>query len=253
MYTKNELLSQLGAMGIDPQGSLLVHSSYKSMGSVEGGPDTVLDSLSDYMQNGLLILPTHTWNYINADNPNFYVADSPSNVGILTERFRKRPGAYRSYHPTHSVAALGKDAQSFIQGDETHDTPCARGSSLGKLLDRKGQIILVGVDLTRNTFIHGIEEWNNVPNRMADTHEALYTILPDGTKISVPSRRHSGLSWSEHYWKVDKHLLATGAMWLGKFGDAEVRVCDTVKMTEVISDLLKKDPDLFLENQPLID
>lgn len=253
MYTKNDLLNQLEEMGIDSRGSLLVHSSYKSIGPVEGGPDTVLDSLSDYMQEGLLVLPTHTWNYINADNPNFYVADSPSNVGILTERFRKRPGVYRSYHPTHSVAALGKDAQSFVQGDEKHDTPCARGSSLGKLLNRKGQIILVGVDLTRNTFIHGIEEWNNVPNRMADTHEALYTILPDGTKISVPSRRHSGLSWSEHYWKIDDHLLASGAMWLGKLGDAEVRICDAVKLTEVVSNLLQKNPDLFLENKPLTD
>ena len=70
------------------------------------------------MEPGLLVLPTHTWSYINAENPRFYVDDSPSCVGILTELFRKRPGVVCSLHPTHSVAALGKDAEDFIAGNE---------------------------------------------------------------------------------------------------------------------------------------
>lgn len=251
MYTKEQLKEQLKQLGIDPEGTLLVHSSYKSMGDVEGGPETVLDALSDYMEDGLLVLPTHTWKYIKADNPNFYVESSPSNVGILTELFRKREGVVRSWHPTHSVGALGKDAETFTEGDEQFDTPCARGSVWGKLLDRQAQIMLVGVDLRRNTFIHGIEEWVDIPGRMTDDHEALYTILPDGTKIFVPSRRHTGLSWSEHFWKVDDVLQETGAMHLGKLGDAEVRVCDTVKLTEVLTEMLKAEPDLFSDNEPL--
>src|SRR5690606_4861876 len=111
------------------------------------------DVLSDYMQEGLLVLPTHTWSYIKKENPKFYVETSETCVGILTELFRKRPGVVRSWHPTHSVAALGKDAAEFVAGDEKCETPCARESVYGKLLDRKGTILLVGVDLRRNTFI----------------------------------------------------------------------------------------------------
>src|SRR5699024_1305094 len=111
--------------------------------------------------------------------------------------------------------------------------------------------MLIGVDLKRNTFIHGIEEWVDIPGRLSDTHESLYTVLKDGTKISVPSRRHCGLSWSEHFWKVEDHLLQLGAMHIGKLGDAEVRVCDTVKMTEIIKEMLLLDPDLFSDNEPL--
>lgn len=253
MYTQTELLQQLEKLGIDKKGTLLVHSSYKSLGPVAGGPKTVLDTLATFMAEGLLVLPTHTWKYINADNPEFHVAESPSNVGILTDLFRKREGVVRSWHPTHSVAALGEDAEAFTAGDEKCDTPCARNSAWGRLLDREAKIMLVGVDLTRNTFIHGVEEWLDIPGRMTDTHEMLYTVLPDGTKIPVPSRRHCGLSWSEHFWKIDEVLQKTGAMWLGELGDAEVRVCDTVKLTAVITKMLQRNPELFSDNKPLLE
>lgn len=250
MHTKISLLKDLEKLNIDKKGVLLVHSSMKSIGNVEGGADTVLDALSEYMNEGLLVLPTHTWSYINADNPRFYVETSPSCVGILPEIFRKRPGVVRSLHPTHSVAALGKDAKEFVSGNEFFDTPCARGSSWGKLLDKNAKIMLLGVDLRKNTFIHGVEEWVDIPGRLTDHHEQLYTVLPDKTEISVPSRRHCGKSWSEHFWKVDDIFIENEVMYKGQFGDAEVRICSTSKMTELLCKLLEENPDLFSDNTP---
>jgi aminoglycoside 3-N-acetyltransferase len=251
MHTRTSLIEQLKSMGIDPQGTLLMHSSMKSIGEVEGGADTVLDALSDYMQDGLLVLPTHTWSYIRRDHPDFYVDQSPSCVGILTELFRQRPGVIRSWHPTHSVAALGQDAASFTAGDEKCDTPCHRQSVWGKLLDRKATIILVGVDLRRNTYIHGIEEWVDIPGRLTDHHEPLFTILAEGPRISVPSRRHCGQNWSEYFWKVDELLERTGAMSRGQLGDAEVRICDAVRTYDVLSYALKINPNLFSDDEPM--
>ncbi len=251
MYTEADLLTQLGNMNIDQNGTVMIHSSMKSIGNVEGGADTVLDALSNFMKNGLLVFPTHTWEYVNKKQPNFYVETSPSHIGILTEKFRKRPNVIRSLHPTHSVAALGKDVRAFTEGNENFDTPCARGSSWGKLLDRQAKILLVGVDLRRNTFIHGIEEWMDIPGRVTESHEQLITVLADGTEISVPSRRHYGLDWSAHYWKVEKVLAGKGAIEYGKLGDAIVLICDTVKLNKYITEMLKIDPDLFSDNEPL--
>ncbi|WP_339269006.1 AAC(3) family N-acetyltransferase [Paenibacillus sp. FSL K6-1330] len=251
MHTMESLMKQLEQLGIDSKGTLLVHSSMKSMGPVEGGADTVLDALTAYMIDGLLVLPTHTWSYINADNPKFYVDQSSSCVGILPELFRKRPGVVRSLHPTHSVAALGQDSIAFTNDDHRFDTPCARGSAWGKLLDRRATILLVGVDLKRNTFIHGVEEWVDIPGRLTNDHEMLYTVLPDGTEIPVPSRRHCGLSWSEHFWKVDEVLEGQGAMHKGRLGDAVVRVCDAAKVANIITEMLKDNSDLFSDNLPL--
>ncbi|MGM1045607.1 MAG: AAC(3) family N-acetyltransferase [Bacillota bacterium] len=252
MHTKSSLLKELEDLGIDRTGTLLVHSSMKSIGEVEGGAETVLDALSEYMEGGLLVLPTHTWSYIKADNPKFEVEHSPSCVGILPELFRKRTGVIRSYHPTHSVAALGKDAAAFTEGAERFDSPCHRESVWGKLLDRKATIMLLGVDLRRNTFIHGIEEWVDVPGRLTEGHEALYTVLGDGTEIPVPSRRHAGPASSEYFWKVDELLEEQGAMYKGKWGDSVVRVCDTVKLTDIISPMLRDNPLLFSDNEPLL-
>jgi len=252
MHTKTSLMKQMKEeLGLNPRGTILVHSSFKSIGEVEGGADTVLDALAEYMQEGLLVLPTHTWSYVNADSPYFSVLDSPSCVGVLPELFRHRPGVVRSWHPTHSVAALGADAKEFTKGDERWDTPCARGSVWGKLLDRQAEIMLLGVDLRRNTFIHGIEEWVDIPGRLTDTHEQLYTITPDGQRIVVPSRRHAGLSWSQHFWKVEQILETGGALRRGNFGDAGVMVCDTVKTTRILSRMLEENPHLFSDNEPL--
>ncbi|MGZ9585750.1 AAC(3) family N-acetyltransferase [Paenibacillus marinisediminis] len=250
MHTKQSLLAQLKRMDIRPQGTLLVHSSMKQIGDVEGGADTVLDALSEYMKDGLLVLPTHTWSTINADNPRYYVEDTPVCVGILPELFRKRSGVVRSWHPTHSVAALGEDAVSFVTGDERFDTPVARGSAWGKLLDREAQILLAGVDLTRNTIIHGIEEWEDIPGRLTEDHERLITVLPDGTEIQVPSRRHS-LSSHHYFGKLEELLESRGAIQRGRFGDSDVWICETVWMTELISRLLELDPDLFSNSEPL--
>ncbi|MDZ7834039.1 MAG: AAC(3) family N-acetyltransferase [Alkalibacterium sp.] len=251
MHTNESLLKDLKKLNIDPKGTLLVHSSYKSIGQVDGGPDAVLDSLSTFMEQGLLVLPTHTWEYINEENPVFNVRESPSNVGMLTERFRHRKDVHRSEHPTHSVAALGSDALAFTAGEYRHETPCARESVWGKLLDRKAQILLIGVDLTKNTFIHGIEEWADVPGRIMDTYQNLYSVLNTGEKVPVPSRRHYPGSSSKHYWKVENILLEEGAMTKGTFGDAQARVVDARKTTELLTRLLEANPEIFSDDEPL--
>ena len=55
-------------MGIKNNDTLLIHSSMKAIGQVEGGAETVLDAFMEYLEKGLLILPTHSWNNINEKN-----------------------------------------------------------------------------------------------------------------------------------------------------------------------------------------
>ena len=55
MYTKNQLKEQLKNMGLAGNETILVHSSMKSIGAVDGGADTVLDALIEYFEDGLLL------------------------------------------------------------------------------------------------------------------------------------------------------------------------------------------------------
>ena len=253
MYTKEDLLNDLKKLKVDPKGTLMIHSSYKAIGDVKGMADTVVDSLINYMKDGLLVLPTHTWRYINSENPVFDVLNSPTNIGIITELFRKRPNVFRSYHPTHSVAAIGAGAVEFIKDDHKFATPCNRNSSYGKLLDRHAQILLIGVDLKRNTFIHGVEEWLDIEDelRLSKDKELLKSILPDGSEVEVPSRRHHLESWSEYFYKVEEILINQKAITVGKFGDARTLLCDAKRVYDVLKVILEDNPKIFNDDLPL--
>jgi aminoglycoside 3-N-acetyltransferase len=65
MYTKEDLIKAFKEIGINPEGTLLVHSSMKAVGEVEGRADTVIDAFLEYMQDGLLVFPTHSWSEEN--------------------------------------------------------------------------------------------------------------------------------------------------------------------------------------------
>lgn len=253
MFTKEQLKEQIAALGIQPTDTLLIHSSMKAIGEVEGGAHTVLDAFSEYLNEGLLILPTHTWWQINSEYNVFDVVNEPSCVGILTELFRKRPGVVRSWHPTHSVAALGKDAEDYVRGEEQFDTPCPREGCYGKLYDRRAKILFLGCPLTRNTTIHGVEEWNNIPNRLTEGHQLLRIKTPEGELIERPMRRHSAPvpDISQNYDKLEEPLLKRGYAVEGYIGNARSVLVDVVPMTDLTSEFLQRNPDIFLDKSPI--
>ena len=61
MYTKEQLKKQVENMGLTGDETILIHSSMKSIGEVEGGADTVLDAWIEYFGYGLFFFFTHTW------------------------------------------------------------------------------------------------------------------------------------------------------------------------------------------------
>lgn len=250
MHTTQTLLGDLTAMGITAQDTLLVHSSIKSVGPVEGGADTILSALEQSVSEGLLVLPTHTWADIKADNPIFDIQHSPSCVGKLPEVFRARPGVLRSKHPTHSVAAKGADAQAFVAGHEQSRTPCAWDSPWGRLCQRQGKVLLMGVDFSRNTLIHCVEEIMGIPGRIRPDAEQLFVRDWDGSLIPVPSMRHFGAD-SDTYRKLESPLLHMGIARRVTFGDAPCLLVSIAPMFRITMAFLTEDPNLFSNFDPI--
>jgi len=231
-------------MGIDPKGTMLAHFSYTSLGEVEGGAETVIDAFVEYMSDGLMVFPTHTWATVDARQPSYSVEHTACCTGIVPELARKRKDGFRSGHPTHSVVAFGKDAESFVAGDELCNTPCARDSAWGRLLDRDATILLVGVGMNRNTFIHGIEEWLNVPNRLSKKTYMLSSNLGEGNTVQVLSRGHIGFP-SEQYPKVEEPLKKMGVIKESMIGDAKVIYHQGQAIHDALEPMLKNNPGLF--------
>lgn len=254
MYKKEDLLRDIIKIGIKSTDTLLIHSSMKAIGDVEGGAETVLDAFIEYMSRGLLIFPTHSWDSINKENPLFDVENEPSCVGLLSNLFLKRPGVLRSWHPTHSVAALGKDAAEYIMGEEKSTTPCSRKGCWGKLYDRKARILFLGCTTKKNTFIHGVEEWYDIKNRLAAEPVIFKIKTPRGNILPCTQFRHHSpiKDISLNYDKIQSPLLQKGISVKGYIGDALSYLCDAQKMSDFTGELLKKNPDLFLDDAPVI-
>ncbi|MGI5924505.1 MAG: AAC(3) family N-acetyltransferase [Lentisphaeria bacterium] len=245
IHSYASLTRDLERSGIRRQDTLLVHSSMKAIGRVEGRADTVLDVLSDYLRDeGLLVFPTLTWSNVNAEQPVFSVRDTPSVVGILPELFRQRPGVHRSRHPTHSVAALGRDAEAFVEGHERFDSPAALGSPWERLRQRRAKIMFIGAGIASNTFLHGVEEWGQAAHILSDTLQQLIVIDEAGRRHSVPSRRHIG-NHSRYYACLEPHFEAIGALSRVRFGDANTTILDAEPCAVFVLDLLKRFPAAF--------
>lgn len=250
MYTKPDLIKAIKKMGIKPTDTLFIHSSMKAVGEVEGGADTVLDAFMEYLSEGLLILPTHTWAQMSATYNVFDPRKEPSCVGILTNLFMKRQGVYRSLHPTHSVAAYGADAKEFVKGEENMTTSCQRGGCYDRLRDRHAKILLLGVNHARNTFIHGVEEWLDVPERFTEKPVLFKIVMPDGTLRESHVYRHYNSTTahiSEAYTKLEQAFYDNNAAEATIFGDADCILCDANKIFEVTKKVLSHQRNCLME------
>lgn len=252
MYTARQLQAQLRKMDIPRDGTLLVHSSFRSMGEVKGGAQTVIDALCEYMADGLLVMPTHSWATVNAENPVFNPASTPGCTGILGMLLLEREGSVRTVHPTHSLAVWGRDAADFAAGEHLMTTPCGRKGCMGKLLDRKAKVLFIGCELSKNTFLHGVEEWCGIENRLGDEYACMLTLHGGSMFIgSMQPHRAPVNDVSVNYAKMTEPFLRLGAAIEGQLGDAHCYLCDCARMARITTELLIVQPDLFLDGEPV--
>lgn len=254
MYEKETLKLQLKNMGICPTDTLLVHASMKSMGEVEGGADTVLDALMEYLDQGMLMFPTHTWRQMGRDYLVFDPDTEPVCVGILPELFRKRPGVVRSLHPTHSMAVYGKKNEVYVAGEESCNTPCTPGGCWSRLAEEGAKILLIGIGHERNTYIHAVEEELDVPERLTKEPETFFIRMPDGSLKERPMYRHYNPKTdhiSEAYPKLEQAFYDREAAKKVKFGDADCILCEAAAIRQVVTEVLAHEKNCLIDRETI--
>lgn len=253
-YTKDDLKKYLQDMGLKSTDAIMIHSSMKSIGPVEGGADTVIDALMEYFSEGLLMTPTHTWRQMSAEYHVFDPETEPSCVGIIPNLFMKRPGVVRSLHPTHSIAAYGPQAAEYIRGEEDLTTPCTPGGVWDRLRMIHAKVLLLGVTHARNTFIHSVEEVLDVPDRLTPEPTLFHIKMPDGRLKEVAMQRHYNTKTAHISENYDKMLVGyeeTGAAVRVKFGDADCFLCDAEKLYAVTEQVLKHEINCFIDRETI--
>lgn len=251
MYTKQQLIQQIKAMGILPTDTVLIHISLRAVGETENGADGIIDAFRECLPEGLFLVPTHTWANVNREQPVYDVRTSVPCIGTLPKVAAFRTDGIRSLHPTHSIWAVGVGAEDFVRGEENAPTPGAPGFAWSRLAEVDAKILLVGVGHDRNTFIHAVEEYANVPDRI-DPDPFPVTIYDyDGNVHShffAGHRCSRTTDVSRQYVNFEKPLVELGVQKSGQLGNAEVRIVDARRCRDVIAAICRRtDVDLCID------
>jgi aminoglycoside 3-N-acetyltransferase len=245
MLTFEQLLDGFRSLGVTGGDTLLVHSSYKSFGEVDGGPATVNRALEAALgAEGTLIMPTFNFDF-NKGSP-WDVRTTPSKMGVLTELVRTDPRAKRVFHPFYSFAILGKHAEML--GSLRYKSAYERNSVFGKLRDLNGKIMVIGLSYTNSmTFFHHIEQIEGVDyrflkqftgevtdengNTYTDTFEMLVRDIDKGVITEVDPM---GTLMEEH-----------GVIKSARIGEADVKLMKANEVYEFTAREMKRDPHLL--------
>ena len=183
--SREDLVSDFSRLGVPAGGVMMVHSSLRSIGTVEGGAETVVDALLESLgPQGTLVVPTFTFSAPSQPGFIFDPARTPSEMGAISEATRQRTEARRSIHVFHSIAAIGPMAEQIVTAGGA--SAWKDDSPMGQIANGEGQFLLLGVPYTRLTAIHLVEVRVGVPYRREIEVEMLVR-RPSGALESVVS------------------------------------------------------------------
>jgi aminoglycoside 3-N-acetyltransferase len=227
---KADLVDALREAGLDRVRDVVLHSSLSSLGSVEGGAETVIDAVMGVLgPEGTLMAPT--FNYVLWDGV-FDPENVVSETGTITNTLRKRAGAVRSTHPTYSVAAMGKRAAEFTVGHWKAE-PVGVDSPIDRLAKAGGYVFLLGVKHDTDSTMHVGEAYAGVPYRGVPYHP----LWPRTAKVRTDSGEivsvdlHDEPGCSTGFGVIELPLRETGRIRDFKIERAK---CQLVKSQDVI-------------------
>ena len=195
-----EIIMGLQALELEQESKVLVHASLPALGDVEGGAQTVIESLMAV--TGTIVMPALTpqtmvwpphgpanngvdYGAIDYQSLNaaavFFTPDLPvfPGVGEIAEAFRQQPFTQRSSHPVASFTALGDEAEELL-ATQTIERPYG---PVEWLQHHHGEVVLIGVDHTQNTSLHFAEY---LAGRKQFIRWALVLEEGRGTAIELP-------------------------------------------------------------------
>jgi aminoglycoside N3'-acetyltransferase len=170
--------AQFRSLGVGPGGILLVHSSFRAVRPVEGGPLGLIQALREALgPEGTLAVPSWTGD----DDAPFDPATTPpaAELGIVPGLFWRLPGVLRSAHPM-ALAAIGPMAARIVEGPLPLP-PASPDGPIGRVHDLDGQVLLLGVGHDADTTLHLAELLAGVPYRVPKH----CTVLRDGRPVRV--------------------------------------------------------------------
>lgn len=249
MADRLSLAADFASLGLSRGGLVMLHSSYRTLGRVEGGPDTVIDALLDVLGERGGVMVFVSWDRSPYDafvlngglgaaerdawpvfDPNTAAVKS-NYAGVIGAALLARSGAARSANPDRSLGALGAGATALM-ADHQLDHGFGPGSPLERFVAEGGKSVLLGAPLTTVTAVHYAEYLADIPGKRSVTYEV--PVLEDGRKTWKPvvQMRRDGFvdavenAVYDHVGRTVEAYVAARGLTPRKVGDAETWAFD---------------------------
>jgi aminoglycoside N3'-acetyltransferase len=235
--SRDEVVDQLRALGVRKGGVLLVHTSFRAVRPVEGGPRGLIEAFRAALgPDGTLVMPSWTGDDEEPFDPASTAA--AADLGVVADTFWRMPGVARSSHP-FAFAASGPRAAEII-ADPLPLPPHIPASPVGRVHDLDGQVLLLGVNHDADTTLHLAELLADVPYRLPKS----ITVWRDGraTRVEYGENDHC----CARFALADGWLRERGLQSEGRVGHAEARLIRARDIVAVALEHLAADPLVFL-------
>ena len=232
----SEVARQVENLGVRPGDLVLTHVSYRAALPITGGLAGLQEAVGP---QGTLVMPSYTGEDDRLFDPSATPADP--DLGVVADTFWRLPGVARSDHP-FAFAARGPVAPE-ITSDSIAFPPHGIDSPVGRVLNRGGRILLVGVGHEANTTIHLAELLAGVRYRRPKHCTVLVRGSP--TRVDYEENDHC----CRRFGLMDGWLRAERLQEEGPVGHAHARLADAKDVVDCALARLARDPTLFLHEQ----
>lgn len=235
---KAQLVEELKNIGLQEGMVLEIHSSLRSFGHIEGGAETVIESLMECVgETGSIFMPAL------ALSPELELTEEDKAMGITVKIKVLPEDAPRT--------AMGIIADTFRQRDDVitgqgvirtagwglHDAEAAKGG-LDYVLQNGGKALLLGVDIYKLTAMHYVED--ALPKAISDLFAPTEKI-----NAKYPPEEwfmEAGAPPVKPWYTIQDMAMERGLIQTGYIGDCKYMFFDVWDVVSIYKEELEKNP-----------
>lgn len=193
-----------------------------------------------------------TFNYDFCKGISYLVEDTPSQVGVLSEYFRRNIADWRTQVPIFSFAGTGQEP--LLDISQIID-PFGTNSAFHFLYEKDALLMHYGSALNSTTILHYAERISNHLCYRYDKKFYGKIITTCGEKIDVtfnfhvrPLGKHLDYDWS----KIENDLFENNILLLYKEGRSRILICKIKELINFWIDRLTQNPLYLLDSDSKI-
>lgn len=249
-------LEEIGTIldNFDLNCDLIIHSSTSNIGKIEGGAKQLTDLILSKIDLTSHTLLAAALPFLGSQKEyldgleSFDLQNAKNAMGNISNMILKKESCKRSFHPTHSVIAIGKDAEYYVENHEKCKTPFCGDSPYSKITQKNGKILMFGVNLNSVTNFHVYEDMLGEYLPFDIYTNKVYKIdsKNNDQNVTIELKAHNPLlSAKRDCERARKYLIKNGYIETYKLGDSEVSLLDAKGLTVTLLKMLLEGDSIY--------